>query len=148
MTDPGRRNPPLHLTGEVCPRKPRFLTSAPQRPVPELGHMVDEAVQARTVERHPVVLIVPPQHRAHPFALFPQVSMHALPEFLLQLSQLRLHPLPHRLAKHREPPPSRLPADVREPKKVERLRFAFAPPLPVTRRMSSKLDQSSLFSMQ
>src|SRR4029077_3109921 len=65
-----------------------------------------------------------------------------------QFFQLRLHPLPHRLAEHHEGPTSRLPADMREPKKVEGLRFALASLLAVARRMPSKLDQASLSFMQ
>src|SRR4029450_7740984 len=147
MTDSRCGNPALHFRFETLPREFRLLAPTPQRPVPEPGHMVDKGVQTRTVKGHTIVLVVSPQHRAYPFALFPQVGMHASLKLLLQFFQLRLHPLPHRLAKHREGPPSRLPADMREPKKVEGLRFALASSLPVARRMPSKLDQASLSLM-
>ena len=74
--------------------------------------------------------------------------MHASSKFLLQLFQLRLHPLAHRLADDRELSSSRLPADVRESEKVECLRLSFSALPPFLRCMSPKLDQSSLFPMQ
>src|SRR4030095_10909611 len=148
MTDSRCGNPALHFRFETLPREFRLLAPTPQRPVPEPGHMVDKGVQTRTVKGHTIVLVVSPQHRAYPFPLFPQVGMHSSVTLLLQFLQLRLHPLPHRLAKHRIPPTSCLPANMREPKKVEGLRFALASLLPVARRMPSKLDQSSLSLMQ
>src|SRR4029453_9330271 len=148
MTDSRCGSPALHFPCEALPREFRLLAPAPQRFVPEPSHMVDKGVQTRTVEGHTIVLIVSPQHRTYPLALFPQVGMHASLKLLLQFFQLRLHPLPHRLAKHRIPPTSCFPANMREPKKVEGLRFALASLLPVARRMPSKLDQSSLSLMQ
>src|SRR5262245_6368080 len=148
MTDVRCGNPALHLRFEACPCKVGFLTPAPQRLIPETGHMVCEGVQAGTVQGHTIVLVVASQNRAYPFTLFPQVGMHASPKFLLQFIQLRLHSLPHRLAIYRKPALPCLTADVREAKKVEGLRFALAPLPPVARCVPSKLDQSSLSFMQ
>src|SRR5437667_2165242 len=94
------------------------------------------------------MLIVAEQHCAYPSSLFFEWILHSLPKLLFQFFQLCLHALAHGLSQHRESSPSRLPADMRESKKVECLGFAFTPLFPIACRISSKLYQSSLSFMQ
>src|SRR5438128_4830322 len=133
---------------KALPRQLAFLAPARKCVVPQVLDVVDKAVQRGAVERHSIILVVPSQHRSDPLALLFQWIMHSSPKLLFQSFQLRLHSLPHRLAHYREPSPSRLPADVREAQKVERLRFPLASTLPIPHCMPAELDQPSLFFMQ
>src|SRR5438128_9770231 len=148
LTDSRRRYPMANQPLKALPRQLAFLAPARKCVVPQVLDVVDKAVQRGAVERHSIILVVPSQHRSDPLALLFQWIMHSSPKLLFQSFQLRLHSLPHRLAHYREPSPSRLPADVREAQKVERLRFPLASTLPIPHCMPAELDQPSLFFMQ
>src|SRR6202043_2726901 len=84
-----------------------------------------------------------------PLPYFRDGIMHALPKFGFHLRLLRLQSLTYRLPQHREVSVTPLlPADVREAKKVERLRFPFAAPLSVSIRERAELQQARLVGMQ
>src|SRR2546428_605784 len=74
--------------------------------------------------------------------------MHALPQLVLDLCQLRPHPFRDRDTPHPEAPVPHLRADVREAEEVERLRFPGAPLLPVRGGEPPELDQPRLAGMQ
>jgi hypothetical protein len=74
--------------------------------------------------------------------------MQALAKLPLDFLQLLPHPLADRRAPHREVPFPVLPADVREAKKVERLRFAFPSSFPVRFGKPPELDQTRLVGME
>ena len=66
-------------------------------------------------------------------------------ELLLDLPQLCPHPLARRFPQdHKAPLLTRLPAQVRETEKVERLRFLLSTLFPISFGMSPKLNQARL----
>ena len=69
-------------------------------------------------------------------------------ELVLDLSELRPHPLRDGDALELETPVPRLPTDVREPKKVERLRLPEATCRPTCGREPAELDQARLVGVQ
>lgn len=75
-------------------------------------------------------------------------TLQNLPPQPADLLQLCLPPFAHRLAKHRELPPSGLPTDVRKPKEIESLRLSLPTPRSICRRKSAKLDQAGLVGMK
>src|SRR4030095_7555115 len=123
----------------------RFLTTAPQRSMPEPLHAIAKARQGAAVQGHTIMLIMPTQHRRHPLALILQSLMHALPKLPLQFIQLCLHPLAHRFEPHLKLSLRRCPANMRETQKVESFWFAFASLFASLRCLSAKLYQPSLF---
>ena len=74
--------------------------------------------------------------------------MHALAKLLLDCLQPLPHPLADRRAPHREIPFPVLPANVRESKKVKRLRFAFPSSFPVLFGKPPELDQTRLVGVE
>ena len=73
--------------------------------------------------------------------------MQAAAQLPFDRLDFRPHSLLHRLPLHREVPLPGLAADMREAQKVERFRFAFAPPLVVRRRKASELDQPGFVAL-
>ena len=67
-----------------------------------------------------------------------------VPKLGLQRLELRPIPLLHRQSDHLEVAIPRLPTRVGKPEKVEGVRFALAPPLPILGRKASELDQVGL----
>src|SRR5664280_1982288 len=74
--------------------------------------------------------------------------MHASPELVLDLGQLRPHPLRDGLALQPEPSVLGLPAEVREAEEVERLRLADATSRPGPGSSAPELDEPRLVGMQ
>ena len=70
--------------------------------------------------------------------------MHASPKFSINLLQLRLPPLAHRLAKYRELSLPGFTANMRKAEEVEGLRLFLAPSFSVGYRKPTKLDQAGL----
>ena len=134
---------PLHPSPGGAPP----LAAPGQNPVPETLHLTTER-ERPSVHRHPVILQVAENDRAQPRAHHRNRVVQAAPEFGFHLPQLRLQPLPHRLPEHRKPPIPRLPADVREAEKVERLRLPQAGALPVVGRRSTEFQQARLLRVQ
>jgi len=75
-------------------------------------------------------------------------AVHPRAELLLDLLQLGSHALAHRLALHGEVPLLGLPADVREPQKVERLGLPFPSSFPVLFGEPPELDPARLIWME
>jgi hypothetical protein len=74
--------------------------------------------------------------------------MHPRPKLLLNLSQLASHAFTDRLASYHEAPQTVLPADMREPQKVERLRFPFSSTASVLFGKPAELDPARLIWVQ
>jgi hypothetical protein len=74
--------------------------------------------------------------------------MHALPELVLDLFQLRPHPFRDRDPLHPEPSAPGHRADVREAQEIERLRLAGPASFPVPGSVPPELDQPRLTGVQ
>ena len=74
--------------------------------------------------------------------------MPAPHEFIFDLMQLRPHPLADSDTPQPEPPALVLPADMREAKKIKRLRFTQTPRLPPLGGVAPELDQPGLIRVQ
>jgi len=75
-------------------------------------------------------------------------AVHPRAELLLDLLQLGSHALAHRLAPHSKVPAPGLPANMREPQKVERLGLPFPPSFPVLFGEPPELDPARLVWME
>ena len=133
------------LSGECKAASPRglaLLATTPECLPPKAKHSVPKDPEAIEILRHCVVVEVALHNRPEPLAGLGHGIMHALAKLLLDFLQLLPHPLADRCAPHREVPFPVLPADVRESKKVERLRFAFPCSFPVLFGKPPELDQN------
>ena len=74
--------------------------------------------------------------------------MHTLAKLLLDFLQLLPHAFADRCAPYRENSFPVLPADVREAKEIERLRFAFPSLFPVSFGKSPEFDQTRFVWME
>jgi len=74
--------------------------------------------------------------------------MHSTLEFPFQGTQLGADPITARPAMKQEEATTGATTDVREPQKVERLRFAKAAFLSIIGRMATELDEARLVRMQ
>src|SRR6266571_7315540 len=115
-------------------------------PVP--GHLSPERRDRRAVTGHGVVGEMPAYHACQPPPLLRDGLMPTPPELVLDLCQLRPHPLRDRDAPHPETPVLLLRADVREAEEVERLGLAQAPRPPPPGGEPPELDQARLARMQ
>ena len=125
-----------------------LLAAALKRTSPEVHDMVPKCTQTRDVGWHRVVSEVSAHHLAQPLTLLRDRFVHTSPQFFLDGSQLGPHPVPARLPLKLEEALSGAAADVREAKKVERLRFAKTAPRSILGRKAAELDQASLVRMQ
>src|SRR5881409_2339413 len=148
MTDTGGWKPPVEVPPHPLPRQMMRLAAALEGPPPEPADGRPEGAEAVPVHGDPVVAHVAPNDRA-------QISSHrrdglvqTLPKLGSHRLQLRLPPRAHRLPQHRELPLPRLPAAVREAKKVEGLGSPVAPAPPVCHCEAAKLDETRLVGMQ
>jgi hypothetical protein len=87
-----------------------------------------------------VIVEVALHDRLEPLSGFSHRFVHALPELLLNLSQLPPHTLAYRVTLHRKVPVPVFPADMRESQEIERFRLPFSSPFPVLLGKSPELD--------
>src|SRR3954469_20835686 len=131
MTDAGRGQPAVNQPPHPVPAYAAGLTTPREGAMPEPPDLKPESVERRGVHGHPVVADVSIDHRAQPRAHRRDRVVHASPEFGFHRTQLRLQTHANRLPQYGESSiASLLPADVREAKKVERLRLPLSAPLP------------------
>src|ERR1035437_362334 len=74
--------------------------------------------------------------------------MHASPELVFDLGQLRPHPFRDGLALQPEPSVLGLPAEMREAQEIKRLGFPVATSHPCSGSIAPELDESRLVGMQ
>ena len=109
---------------------------------------VRKAADRVGVAGHGVVGEVPSHHACQPPPLLRDGLMPASLELVVDLSQLRPHPLRDRDTPQPEAPVPGLPADVREAQKVERLRLAQTPRCRSLGGAPPELDQPRLVRVQ
>lgn len=144
----GRRQPAREVPSHARPRDPSPLAAPFQRPAPQSPHGQAEGTDRPGVHGNAVVAYVSQDHRAEIRPLFWDALVHPPLEFGLDLLQFRLPSLAHRMPDHREPSLPGLPTVVREPQKVEGLRFPLTPPPPMLGRIPAELDQACLVGVQ
>ena len=140
--------PKINQAAHPLPSKPRFLASSPQRAIPGASHMETKDRQRTEVRRHPVITVMPRDHRAQPATHLRHWIVQPLAQFHLDFLQLSAFPLTHRAPPNRELPLSRLATDMREAKKVEGLRLPLSTCLSILDGKASKLDDPRFLGMQ
>src|SRR2546421_1107281 len=95
------------------------------------GRLVAESLHRVDVAGHGVISLVPTHHSRQPPPLLRNGLMPTTHELVLDLAQLRPHPLRDGDTPQPEPPVPRLPADMRKAQEVERLRLTLAPRRPI-----------------
>src|SRR5467141_1435671 len=149
MTDSRQWQPTVNEAPHAIPKHAAFVAAPRQRAMPEPPYLESEDPQRVVVPGHSVISDVSTHHCLQPLAYFGDGFMHPSLKFGFHLVQFRLQPFTYRLPQHREPSIAPLlHADVREAKKVERLRFPFSTPLPLVDRIRTKLQKSRLLGMQ
>ena len=141
MIDPNRRQPADDKSMHPIPRDTTGLTTTQKSAVPESSDLDSKQMQRVVVHGHAVIAIVPSDDGSQPLAYFWDGMVHASPEFVFHLVQLRLQPFANRLPQHRKPSiASFLPADMREAEEVECFRSPFSALLSVLDRKWSELQ--------
>jgi hypothetical protein len=131
------RNPALGKGSEPIPGHAALLTATPKRQPPVPRNLFAKLSHAASVTRYRVVVEVSLNERSEPLASLLNRIVLAGEELLLDLPQLCSHPLARRLPQdHKAPLLARLPAQVRETEKVERLRFLLSTLFPISFGMS------------
>lgn len=119
MADASRRKPAVQEAPHTSPGQVIALAAATQDSPPNAADGAAEGANGRAVHGHAVVAHMPKDDRAHISALLRDGRVQTSAQLDFHLAQLGLAPLSHRLAQHREPALSRLPATLREAKEVE-----------------------------
>ena len=104
---------------------PPRLTTALQRASPVAEHTFPEQPEAIDVARYSVVVEVALHNRSEPGTCLWHRIMHSQAKLLFDFLQLLAHALANSHTSHSVRPLPALPADVREAKEVEGLRFPF-----------------------
>ncbi len=148
MVDMGRRQPSLDEPLHPLPLDTPLLTPPRKGVMPEATYREAEVGQSIPISRDSEVPDMPTHNGLQPRANFRNRIMHTPPQLGLHLLQLGLHTFANRLPKNHELSLLRLPADMREAKEVEGLRFPQTDALSIRRRVASELDQPRLFRVQ
>jgi hypothetical protein len=139
------RNPALGKRSKPIPGHAALLTATPKRQPPTPRNLFAELSHAASVTRNRVVVEVSLNDRSEPLASLLNRIVLAGEELLLDLPQLCSHPFARRLPQdHKVPLLTRLPAQVRETEKVERLRFLPSTLFPISFGMSPEFNQARL----
>jgi hypothetical protein len=125
------RKPAVSQFAHPRPGQVVLLAPMDQDGPPEPNDPVAKGVKAVRVSWHRVVVEVALHDRPKPMAGLRNRVMHASTELLLDFQHLSSHPLTDRFALHRIAPILVLPADMREPQKIERLGLPFSSLIPV-----------------
>src|SRR5215210_5106943 len=109
--------------------------------------MVPEGTQGPVIGRDGVIVEEAGHDLSEPRYLSGDRLMPS-PQFLLDVLELRPHPVAPGLAHEQELALARLAADEGEAEEVEGFRFAKAAPSPLGRRAASERDQAGLVRMK
>ena len=91
MKDARRGEPVIDQFLHALPCEPVFLTSSPERASPVIGHTMPERRKRSAVCRDRIVVEVACHHLPQPLPLFGDRVVHAAPQLLLDVLQLRSH---------------------------------------------------------
>src|SRR6266511_2360080 len=148
MRDAGRWEPSRRDAVHALPVQAVALAAAPKLRAPVPGYLCPEGPDRSAVAGHGVVGAVPSHHAPQPAPLLGDRLMPASRQLLLDLAELRPHPLRVGDALERETSAPVLRADMREAEERERLRFAESARLPSLGGEPSELDQPRLLGRQ
>jgi mannose-6-phosphate isomerase-like protein (cupin superfamily) len=124
------------------------LAATAQDRTPQVTARLPKRTESRPIHSHPVIPEVAQQDRAQVSSLFPNGRVQASPQFLFQLLQLGLPPLPHRLSQNREGSLSGFPATMREARSrcgsllLQRMKLFIHYTLPVYRRTENLMSSN------
>jgi hypothetical protein len=135
LWEPGIRDPL-----DPRPRHVILLTAAPERPPPEVNNVVTEGAECSRVRWYCVVREVSAHHLPEPFSLRRYRFVHAPPQVLLDLPELRPHAITSGLPLQLEGTATRSSADKDETQEGEGLRPAKTSTLAVGRCVATKLQ--------
>jgi hypothetical protein len=107
------------------------LTPPFKRAVPQTLDMFPECRECSSVGRHCVVGKMACDDLLEPFSLFGNRPMHALTQLLFDLRKFSPHAVTPGFPHEQKASPPRFSADVGEPEKIKRLRFAAPTPFSV-----------------
>ena len=145
MQNAGWWYPPVEDWSKLLPLLPRALTATNQYVVPQSIDAISEEAQLIDVAGHSMVLVVAGDHTPKPYTDLTGAIMLTALKLNLDGFELRNHTL-----LRCDPPDGEglglvaLPTEVGEAQEVERLRFPFPTPLPLTGRVAPELDQPCL----
>jgi hypothetical protein len=125
------RNPAVSQLLHPRPRQMMLLAPMDQHRPPEPNHPIAECGQTVGVSGYRVVVEVALDDQPEPLAGLRYRFMHSSAELLLDFQQLGPHSFADRFALHGIAPVPALPADMREPQKIGRLRLPFSSLFPV-----------------
>ncbi len=141
--------PAVNNSPHPVPADIAFVAAPRQRALPQPAHLGAKQEERRVVQRHPVIPVVPCDHRAQPLAHLGNGVVQALAQLGFHLTELGLQPLPHRLPPHHKPSALfALAANMRKAEKGEGLGLPFTAPLAVSCRKAAELHQPGLVGMQ
>ena len=106
--------------------------------------MVPERTQGPVIGRDGMIIEKAGHDLCEPYPLDGDRLMPSPPQLLLDVLELRPHPVAAGLAHEQELALARLAADQGEAEEVEGFRFAKAAPSPLGRRAASERDQAGL----
>src|SRR5674476_344882 len=125
------------------------LSATPEPAKPRPAYFPTEAAQTPPVPGHRVVVEEPLHHAPQPLPDFGHRVMPPPQKLRFHSGQFLSKAFHARPTVHPEPSGApRLPAGVREAQELERLRFAFAPSLPIAGGISTKLQQTRLVGVK
>jgi len=120
------------------------LTATDQSVSPQPHHPKAEYTEATEIARYRVVVEVTLYNRFEPLSGLSDWVVHAPSELLLNFLQLPPQALTDRMALYRKAPVPVLPADVREPQKIECLRLTLSSLFPVLFGETPQLNPARL----
>jgi hypothetical protein len=139
-----KRKPASRKVSEKRPSDTRPLTAAAKYRPPQAQQSMSKSAHRPKISGHRVIAIVSQQNAPQPGSYLGYRRMHPLAQHLLNLLQLRHHPLLRRLPPDHEPALGVPATLMHEPQKRERLRFPLAPAAPVPGRQPAELQHPRL----
>src|SRR5262245_56111320 len=148
MQDTGYWNPAVKDRCRSIPRQRPLLAAATENPVPQSTQTPTKDTELIQISRDRVVSVVTDDNLLDPCTDLGNRFVHPVTQLRINCTQLRDHPLPHRLPSNDEravAPP--LPAVVREAQEGERFGFSLSTLLSILDCEPPELDQPCLVRM-
>lgn len=148
MTDSRLGEPGVGQLRDLVPCESVLLAAAPQRSSPEIDNVVSEDFQCTPIGRHRMVFEEAVNNLHQPLPLYRDWLMHAPPQFLLDLLELRPHAVAPGFPREEELTSARLAANEGEAQKGEGLRFSDSASLAVARSKAPEFNDTGLVRMK
>jgi hypothetical protein len=148
MADTGEWEPPVRETFHPVPDQPVFMASPFQGFPAQPADLLAEPRYGGCIHRYSIIADVPSYDGPQVNPLLRNRIVHAMLQFLVDFSELRLPPRAHRLAKDDKFPFPGSSTDVGKPQEVECLRLPFSATAQVFSRKPAKFQQTCLVRME